>query len=155
MTSIQCGEVEAVHKITTQHVYDQQLVEVEGQTDILTMGIPYICPYNVHSIMNPILVMCTGLGYFFNLYRGKPLVREGGVVILTHPTTERVPPGAPPELHRLLRGGARRHHRPARDVAEVGAAVRRGRVVPPPVPHHQRLPRRAPVLHVVLGQPRA
>jgi hypothetical protein len=50
------------------------------------MGIPYICPYNVNSVMNPILVMCTGLGYFFNLYRGKPLVREGGVVIMTHPT---------------------------------------------------------------------
>ena len=27
-----------------------------------------------------------GLGYFFNLYRGKPLVREGGVVIMSHPT---------------------------------------------------------------------
>jgi len=92
MTSIQCGEVEAVHKVTTQNVYDQQLVEVEGQTDILTMGIPYICPYNVNSIMNPILVMCTGLGYFFNLYRGKPLVREGGVVILTHPTTNEFNP---------------------------------------------------------------
>jgi hypothetical protein len=86
MTSIQCGEVEAVHKLTTEHVYRQQMMEVSGQTDILTMGIPYICPYNVHSIMNPILVMCTGLGYFFNLYRNKPLVREGGVVIMTHPT---------------------------------------------------------------------
>ncbi|MFV0309246.1 MAG: lactate racemase domain-containing protein [Desertimonas sp.] len=86
MTSIQCGDVEAVHKVTTENVYAQQLVEVEGQTDILTMGIPYICPYNVNSIMNPILVMCTGLGYFFNMYRGKPLVREGGVVILFHPT---------------------------------------------------------------------
>jgi hypothetical protein len=42
--------------------------------------------------MNPILVMCTGLGYFFNLYRGKPLVREGGVVILTHPTTNEFHP---------------------------------------------------------------
>jgi hypothetical protein len=86
MTGINAGEVEAVHKITTANVYKQQLVEVRGQTDILTMGIPYICPYNVHSIMNPILVMCTGLGYFFNMYRGKPLVREGGVVIMTHPT---------------------------------------------------------------------
>ena len=86
MTSIQCGEVEDVHKITVANVHQQQLVEVQGQTDILTMGIPYICPYNVHSIMNPILVMCTGLGYFFNLYRNKPLVREGGVVIMTHPT---------------------------------------------------------------------
>lgn len=86
MTSVQCGEVEAVHRVTTDHVYRQQLTPVEGQTDILTMGIAYICPYNVHSIMNPILVMCTGLGYYFNLYRNKPLVREGGVVIMTHPT---------------------------------------------------------------------
>ncbi len=30
--------------------------------------------------------MCLGLGYFFNLYRGKPLVREGGVLIMSHPT---------------------------------------------------------------------
>ncbi|MEZ5343200.1 MAG: hypothetical protein R2706_17705 [Acidimicrobiales bacterium] len=37
--------------------------------------------------MNPILVAVQGLGYFFNLYRGKPLVREGGVLILSHPTT--------------------------------------------------------------------
>ena len=37
--------------------------------------------------MNPILVMCLGLGYFFNMYRGRPLVREGGVVIMSHPTT--------------------------------------------------------------------
>jgi hypothetical protein len=86
MTSVQAGEVEAVHARTTGHVYAQQLVAVEGQSDILTMGLPYICPYNVNSIMNPILVACLGLGYFFNLYRGKPLVREGGVLILSHPT---------------------------------------------------------------------
>jgi len=86
LTSVQAGEVEAVHRVTTEHVYRQQLVPVEGQTDILTMGLPYICPYNVNSIMNPILVMCLGLGYFFNLYRGRPLVREGGVLIMSHPT---------------------------------------------------------------------
>ena len=79
MTSVQAGEVEAVHAVTTANVWRQQGVAVEGQTDILTMGLPYICPYNVNSIMNPILVACLGLGYFFNLYRGKPLVREGGV----------------------------------------------------------------------------
>jgi len=86
LTSVQAGEVEAVHESTTANVYRQQLVAVEGQTDILTMGLPYICPYNVNSVMNPILVMCLGLGYFFNLYRGKPLVRQGGVVIMSHPT---------------------------------------------------------------------
>src|SRR3954464_2907781 len=54
MTSVQAGEVEAVHQVTTDHVYAQQLVQVDGQTDVLTMGLPYICPYNVHSVMNPI-----------------------------------------------------------------------------------------------------
>ncbi len=86
LTSVQAGEVEAVHRVTTDNVYRQQLVAVEGQTDVLTMGLPYIGPYNVNSILNPILVACLGLGYFFNLYRGRPLVREGGVVIMSHPT---------------------------------------------------------------------
>jgi len=86
MTSVQAGEVEAVHAATLAEVFRQQAVAVEGQADVLTMGLPYICPYNVNSVMNPLLVMCLGLGYFFNLYRGRPLVREGGVVIMTHPT---------------------------------------------------------------------
>ena len=86
LTSVQAGEVEAVHAATTEQVLREQLVPVEGQADVLTMGLPYICPYNVNSVMNPILVMCLGLGYFFNMYRNKPLVREGGVVIMSHPT---------------------------------------------------------------------
>ena len=86
LTSVQAGEVEAVHAKTTEMVYRQHLVKVEGQTDIVTMGLPYLSPYNVNSIMNPILVMVQGLGYFFNLYRGRPVVREGGVAIMSHPT---------------------------------------------------------------------
>jgi hypothetical protein len=86
MTSVHAGEVEAVHAETTLQVHRQQLVPVQGQTDVLTMGLPYICPYNVNSVMNPVLVACLGLGYFFNLYQGRPLVREGGVVIMSHPT---------------------------------------------------------------------
>ncbi len=86
MTGVHAGNVEAVHAATTEAVYRQQLVEVEGQTDIAVFGVPHISPYNVNSIMNPILVMCMGLGYLFNLYRGRPIVREGGVAILCHPT---------------------------------------------------------------------
>jgi len=91
MTSVQAGEVDAVHELTVENVYKQQLVPVEGQTDILTMGLPFLGPYNPNSIVNPILVMCYGLGYFFNMYKNKPLVREGGVIIISHPTT--------PEFH--------------------------------------------------------
>jgi hypothetical protein len=86
MTGVWAGEVEAVHSATTEAVYRQQLVAVDGQSDIALFGLPHICPYNVNSIMNPILVMCMGLGYLFNLYRGRPIVREGGVAILSHPT---------------------------------------------------------------------
>jgi hypothetical protein len=86
MTSVQAGEVEAVHDQAAEHLHLQQSVEVAGQTDVLTMGLPYLCPYNVNSVMNPVLVMCLGLGYLFNMYRGKPLVRAGGALIMSHPT---------------------------------------------------------------------
>ena len=86
LTSVQAGAVEPVHERTTANVLAQHLVPVKGQTDVVTMGLPYICPYNVNSVMNPILVMCLGLGYFFNLYRGRPVVRAGGVAIMSHPT---------------------------------------------------------------------
>lgn len=86
VTGVNAGETEAVHRRTLAEVHRQQLVEVEGQSDVLVVGLPYICPYNVNSIMNPILVMCLGLGYFFNMYVGKPLVRPGGVMVLFHPT---------------------------------------------------------------------
>lgn len=92
LTGVHAGEVEAVHRATTADVYRQQLVQVEGQTDIVLYGIPYVGPYNVNSIMNPILVMCMGLGYFFNMYKGRPVVREGGVLIMTHPTTKEFHP---------------------------------------------------------------
>ena len=85
MTSVQAGETEAVHESTLSNFHRQQLVEVKGQADVLVAGIPYISPYNVNSVLNPILVNCMALGYFFNLYRGKPLVREGGVMIAFHP----------------------------------------------------------------------
>ncbi|HVU74047.1 MAG TPA: lactate racemase domain-containing protein [Mycobacteriales bacterium] len=86
VTSVQAGEIEPVHERTLQHVHRQQLVEVEGQTDVVVFGLPYIGPYNVNSVMNPILTMCLGLGYFFNMYRNKPLVRKDGAIILFHPT---------------------------------------------------------------------
>jgi lactate racemase len=85
VTSVTAGDPIQVHEVTTRHVLRQQLTEVDGPADIGIFGLPYICPYNVNSIMNPILVMSLGLGYFFNLYRGQPIVRPGGVAIYYHP----------------------------------------------------------------------
>ncbi|HVL90468.1 MAG TPA: lactate racemase domain-containing protein [Actinomycetota bacterium] len=85
LTGIAAGDVDEVHTVTLERVHRQQIVEVDGQADVLVAGLPYIGPYNVNSIMNPILAVCEGLGYFFNMYRGKPLVRQGGVMIMFHP----------------------------------------------------------------------
>jgi hypothetical protein len=85
VTGINAGETEAVHERTLAKLHEQQLVEVNGQSDVMVIGLPYIGPYNVNSIMNPILVHCLGLGYLFNMYRNKPVVRPGGVLIMFHP----------------------------------------------------------------------
>src|SRR5205823_12027984 len=58
MTGITAGETEAVHDVTLRNVHRQQIVEVDGQADVLVAGLPYISPYNVNSILNPILVVC-------------------------------------------------------------------------------------------------
>ena len=134
VTGVNAGAVEPVHQVTLEHCALQQAVGVRGQADIVTAGLPYLGPYNVNSILNPVLVMCMGLGYFFNLYQGVPLVREGGVMIFTHPVDARVPPGPSPVVRRLLRGGAGDDDRPGRDREALREVLRRGRVVPPPVP---------------------
>src|SRR6185295_16256155 len=58
IASVQAGETEAVHAKTLANLHKQQVVGVDGQADILTCGVPYIGPYNVNSVMNPILVVC-------------------------------------------------------------------------------------------------
>ncbi len=85
LTGISAGEVEAVHDATLERLHRQQMVELDGQSDVLVLGVPFIGPYNVNSTMNPILAACMGLGYYFNSYRGKPVVRKNGAVILYHP----------------------------------------------------------------------
>jgi hypothetical protein len=87
------GACDAVHGKTLRKSYDQYSVPVEGQADILISGIPYISPYNVNSkALNPLLVQVMALGYFFHMYRGRPLVKKGGVMIVTHPCTDAFDP---------------------------------------------------------------
>jgi hypothetical protein len=88
LTGINAGKIEPVHEKTIETVHRQHLVEVQGQSDVAIMGVPFVGPYNVNSVMNPILAACMGLGYYFNSYRGQPVVRKGGAVILYHPLNE-------------------------------------------------------------------
>jgi len=89
LTGIAAGATVPVHARTLNTLSRDQSVPVKGQADILVAGVTYLGPYNVNSVMNPILVHCQMLGYIFNLYKGKPLVRRGGVLIISHPLEER------------------------------------------------------------------
>jgi hypothetical protein len=85
LIAVNAGKTELVHERTIAKNYEQYAVSVRGQADIVICGVPFISPYNVNSILNPILVQTMGLGYFHNMFRGKPLLKKGGVMILTHP----------------------------------------------------------------------
>ncbi len=106
MIGCYAGKTEQVHEKILQHCFEQYAVPVKNQADILITGIPYISPYNVNSILNPILVQVMGPGYFFNMYRNKPVVKKGGVLILTHPCYDEFDPDFHPSyiefFHRLL-----------------------------------------------------
>lgn len=88
VTGVFAGECEAVHARTLERCNAQYLVPLKGQADILVTGIPYISPYNVNSFLNPLLVQVMAQGYFFNFYRGMPIVKKGGTMIVFHPCTD-------------------------------------------------------------------
>lgn len=86
---VHAGDVEQVHARILERVNEQLVVDVQGQTDVLLIGLPDADPYSKLSVMNPLLVHNLGLAYSFGLYQGKPLVREGGILILASPCRPR------------------------------------------------------------------
>ncbi|HET6984877.1 MAG TPA: lactate racemase domain-containing protein, partial [Myxococcaceae bacterium] len=89
---VNAGATEPCHEKTLELCWKQYSVPVEGQSDIVIFPVPYISPYNVNSILNPLLVQVMGLGYLYNLNRGVPLVKKGGVIILCHPAYDEFDP---------------------------------------------------------------
>jgi hypothetical protein len=89
LTGVFAGTTEAVHEKTLARCYDQYLVPVSEQSDVLVTGIPYISPYNVNAFLNPLLVSVLAQGYLFNFYRNAPLVKKGGTMIIFHPCTDK------------------------------------------------------------------
>jgi hypothetical protein len=88
VTGVFAGECEAVHARTLERCHAQYNVPVHGQADVLVCGVPYISPYNVNAFLNPLLVQVMAHGYLFNMYRGAPLVKKGGTMIVMHPCTD-------------------------------------------------------------------
>ncbi|MGH9407293.1 MAG: lactate racemase domain-containing protein [Terriglobia bacterium] len=106
MIAVHAGATLPVHEKTLAYCYAQYCVPLEGQSDVVVYGIPFVSPYNVNSILNPLLVQVMALGYFHNMYRGAPVVKKNGVLIITHPLYDEFDPRHHPSyiefFHRLL-----------------------------------------------------
>jgi len=104
--AVHAGRTEPTHEKILDISYRQYMVDVGFQADVAIMGIPYVSPYNVNSILNPLLVQVMACGYFFNFYRGLPLVKKGGTLIVTHHCSDEFDPDHHPSyiefFHRLL-----------------------------------------------------
>lgn len=89
VTGVWAGDVREIHPKVIERSFEQYLVPFEGQVDVLVCPIPFISPYNVHAFLNPLLVQVLAQGYLFNMYRGKPLLKPGGTLVITHPMTDK------------------------------------------------------------------
>lgn len=85
---INAGAVAAVHQRTIAAVERQVRVPVPRQYDTLVYGLPDLSPYAIDASVNPVLVLSDVLGYVFNWFYNRPLVRKGGSVIILNPVDE-------------------------------------------------------------------
>ena len=86
LVQVNAGETEAVHETTLQANYEDSVVDVEGQSDILILAPTCIGPYTKDTYLNPLLVNTYALGYYYNMYvGGVPLLRHGGAMIVVNP----------------------------------------------------------------------
>ncbi|MCB9651278.1 MAG: DUF2088 domain-containing protein [Deltaproteobacteria bacterium] len=83
--AVHAGATEPTHDKILAKNFEQYCVPVKGQADVAIIGIPFVSPYNVNSILNPLLVQVMALGYLYNMYRKNPFVKDGGVMIIAHP----------------------------------------------------------------------
>ena len=104
--AVHAGATLPTHEKTLAYCYAQYCCPLDGQSEVVVYGIPFVSPYNVNSILNPLLVQVMALGYFHNMYRGMPVVKKNGVLIITHPLYDDFDPLHHPSyiefFHRLL-----------------------------------------------------
>jgi len=79
------GDPEEAHKETLKLVEKQMLVRVDQQFDVVIFGLPNLCPYSVGTELNPVLLHTTIFGYLVNMYKGKPPLKRGGVLVVANP----------------------------------------------------------------------
>ena len=65
----------------------QHEVATEGEVDVMLFGLPDVGPGSVRSGQNPVLVAELALGYVYHLFTQRPLLRQGGIIVIANPLT--------------------------------------------------------------------
>jgi hypothetical protein len=86
--AITAGSIDAVHPVTLGKLKEQLWLDVPRQYDTFVFGLPDLSPYAIDARVNPVLVVSDVLGYVFNWFYNKPLVKKGGTVIIVNPVDE-------------------------------------------------------------------
>lgn len=79
------AEVEPRARAVFRHQHE---AVTEGEADVLLFGLPDVGPSSVRSAQNPVLAAQLALGYLYHLFTHRPLLRQGGVIILANPLTQ-------------------------------------------------------------------
>src|SRR5713226_962870 len=59
--AVHAGATLPTHEKSLAYCYAQYCSPLEGQSDVVVYGIPFVSPYNVNSILNPLLVQVMAL----------------------------------------------------------------------------------------------
>lgn len=81
------GPPEAVAPKARAWFLRQHEVTAQGEADVLLFGVPDVGPYSIGALQNPLLATHLALGLLGNLTTAKPMLREGGALILANPLT--------------------------------------------------------------------
>jgi hypothetical protein len=86
---VAAGSVNAAHERIRQILLERCYVKVDAQADVVVLGVPAVAPHTLNSYDNPVLDVVSAFGYVLAWHEGRPLVREGGAVVLLTPLHER------------------------------------------------------------------
>ena len=83
--AIDAGLINPVREMHLDLLLSELVTDVEGQTDVLLMGMTDGDGYSRLSVFNPIHCRNKALSGMFNAYHENPLVRKDGILIIANP----------------------------------------------------------------------
>lgn len=110
--AIDAGLITPVRELHLELLVSQLVTDVEGQTDVLLVGMPDGDGYSRLSVFNPIHCRNRALSALFGAFHEHPLVRRGGILVVANPFEPKFSLLNHPSYHALYNEVLPRTHDP-------------------------------------------